>query len=189
MEGGDLWNMYKTANRKVTKHVAPAAFGAAATIAPLVVGQPELIPPALAIAGLLNEANKASLPVWGKNKKRVAKLEEQERLAEIDKILAERKTHNSMPVKGRGIGPRSRSIGFDAMSPLASATLGHAKANNMLGKMEGYMAEARRANQGLIGAGGNLIQQIPPLQSQADSQNFQFRHTILYPAYHPMVRD
>jgi hypothetical protein len=56
----------------------------------------------------------------------------------------------------------------------------------MLGKMESHLAQARQHNQGLVGQKGTLINQIPPLQSQPQ-QNFQFRHTLITPAYHPTV--
>ena len=212
MEGGDLWNGFKTANRKVTKNVAPVIFGTAGAMMPLIVGQPELVPAGLAVAGILNEANKASLPVWGKNKKRIAKLEGQARLVQEPpkpsyytspyQTTAPRPTENkistdsNMPIrrysyeyKTRGTGlhaPRSRGGGYDMMSPLGQATLGHSQANAMLGKLESHLSQARQHNQGLIGVSGNLINQIPPLQSQPQ-QNFQFRHTLITPAYHPTV--
>ena len=88
---------------------------------------------------------------------------------------------------GSGLhAPRSRGGGYDMFSPIAKATLGHAQANSMLGKMESHLAQARQHNQGLVGVSGNLINQIPPLQSQPQ-QNFQFRHTLITPTFHPTV--
>ena len=213
MEGGDLWNAFKTANRKVTKNVAPAIFGTAGAMMPLIVGQPELVPAGLAVAGILNEANKASLPVWGKNKKRIAKLEAKARQVEDERKptyytspyqttqprpysapnnisdntnMPYRRTYSHHSTGGGLHAPRSRGGGYDITSPLAKASLGHSQANSMLGKMESHMASARQATQGLIGVQGNLINQIPPLQSQPQ-QNFQFRHTLITPTFHPTV--
>jgi len=100
-------------------------------------------------------------------------------------------SNSNMPYRrynsGSGLhAPRSRGCGFDSISPLAKATLGHAEANSMLGKLESHMAQARQHNQGLVGVSGNLINQIAPLQSQPQ-QNFQFRHTLITPAYRPSV--
>jgi hypothetical protein len=188
----------------------------------MIVGQPELVPAGLAVAGVLNEASKATLPVYGKNKKRVAKLESQAR-----QVVEEPKptyytspyqtaqprpasapapapytsykpyssnnisSNSNMPYRrynsGSGLhAPRSRGCGFDSISPLSKATLGHAEANSMLGKLESHMAQARQHNQGLVGVSGNLINQIAPLQSQPQ-QNFQFRHTLITPTFHPSV--
>ena len=85
--------------------------------------------------------------------------------------------------------PRSRNIGFDMLNPLADATHGHAVANSLKGKLESRMAAARQrtSTAGLIGVGGNLLHQVPPLQSQPDGSNFQFRHTLVSPAFHPSV--
>lgn len=220
MEGGDLWNMFKTANRKVIKNVAPALFGSVGTIAPLVIGQPELIPPALAVAGVANELTKASLPIYGKNKKRYEKLNRQQeedrqfkQQVEMAKAQASKPTYYNSPYQtaqpppnnissntnmpyrrtysshstGSGLhAPRSRGGGYDITSPLARASLGHSQANAMLGKMEGHLASARQATQGLMTGKGTLINQIAPLQSQPQ-QNFQFRHTLITPAFHPTV--
>lgn len=216
MEGGDLWNMFKTANRKVIKNVAPYVYGAVGTAMPAIVGQPELIPAGLAVAGILNEATKATLPVYGKNKKRLAKLQKIDEEKKAKTIQAQQppkptyytspyqtaqappnniSPNTNMPYRrtytphhtGGGLhAPRSRGCGFDTISPLAKATLGHAQANSMLGKMESHLAQARQHNQGLVGVSGNLINQIPPLQSQPQ-QNFQFRHTLITPAFHPSV--
>ena len=223
MEGGDVWNMFKTANRKVIKHVAPALFGSLGTIAPLVIGQPELIPPALAVAGVANELSKASLPIYGKNKKRYEKLNRQEeedrqfkKSVEMAKTIQAQQPpkptyytspyqttspynnispNNNMPYNrtythsstGRGLhAPRSRGTGYDSISYMSKASLGHAQANSMLGKLESHMAQARQHNQGIVGVSGNLINQIAPLQSQPQ-QNFQFRHTLITPAYRPTV--
>jgi hypothetical protein len=226
MEGGDLYNMFKTANRKVIKNVLPYALGAAGTAMPMIVGQPELIPAGLAVAGLLNEAGKAALPVYGKNKKRIAKLEAKAKKVETPpkpsyysspyqtsntytstytptytSTYTPTPTNNissdsNMPVRRyiplsqtRGSGlhaPRSRGGGHDMFTPMAQATLGHSHANAMLGKLESHLAQARQHNQGLVGVSGNLINQIAPLQSQPQ-QNFQFRHTLITPAFHPSV--
>lgn len=222
MEGGDLWNMYKTAQRKIIKNVAPTVFGLAGTAMPMIVGQPELIPAGLAVAGVLNEASKATLPLYGKNKKRLGKLSKMEEDKKAKAVMDEPKPtyysspyqtaqprpasapasytqyssnnispNSNMPYRRYGSGsglhaPRSRGCGFDSISPLAKASLGHAEANSMLGKMESHMAQARQHNQGLVGVSGNLINQIAPLQSQPQ-QNFQFRHTLITPAYRPTV--
>jgi hypothetical protein len=222
MEGGDLWNMFKTANRKITKNVAPYVFGTAGAMMPLIVGQPELVPAGLAVAGVLSASAKASLPVYGKNKKRLGKLAKMEEDKKAQAVEDEPKptyyttphqttapkptstytprtystpnnisSNSNMPYRryssGSGLhAPRSRGCGFDSISPLSKASLGHAEANSMLGKMESHMAQARQHNQGLVGVSGNLINQIAPLQSQPQ-QNFQFRHTLITPAYRPSV--
>ena len=85
--------------------------------------------------------------------------------------------------------PRSRSVGTDMLSPLAKATMGHSNAMNLKLKLEKEMAMGRRRQIGLIGVSGNLIgnnHTIPALESQPQ-QNYQFRHTLCAPAYHPHV--
>jgi hypothetical protein len=212
MEGGDLWNMYKTANRKVIKNVAPYVFGMAGTAMPMIVGQPELVPAGLAVAGVLNEASKATLPVYGKNKKRLgklAKMEEDKKAKAVETTppqttytppyktdytnnissnsnMPYRRTYTHTSTGGGLHAPRSRGTGYDTVSYMSKASLGHAQANSMLGKLESHMAQARQSNQGLVGVSGNLINQMPALQSQPQ-QNFQFRHTLVTPAYRPTV--
>jgi hypothetical protein len=201
MEGGDLYNMFKTANRKVLKNFAVPMLDTAATIGPLLIGQPELIPFTLAGAHTMGSFGKeALLPAYGKNKKRIAKLEEEKKREERKKEIEDRfqqyrynnfSSYNNMPYRhynsGGGLNaPRSRLGGYDMTSSLAKASLGHAQANSMLGKLESHMAQARQHNQGLIGVSGTLINQIPPLQSQPQ-QNFQFRSTLITPAYRPTV--
>jgi len=92
-------------------------------------------------------------------------------------------------LSGGSKAPRSRNIGFDMLNPLADATLGHSVANSLKGKLESRMSAARQRSStaGLIGVSGNLLHQAPPLQSQPDGSNFQFRHTLVSPAYHPSV--
>jgi hypothetical protein len=74
------------------------------------------------------------------------------------------------------------------LSPMAAATMGHSQAMNMKLKLEKDMAMGRRKQIGLVGVSGNLLGpgHIPALQSQPQ-QNFQFRHTISSPTYHPHV--
>ena len=212
MEGGDLWNMFKTANRKVLKRAVPV-MDVLGGIAPMLLGQPELAPFTVAGAHMgTTLAKNALLPAYGKNKKRVGKLEEKARqVKEEPKPVyytspyqtqetkypeTKISTDSNMPVrkysfesKTRGSGlhaPRSRGGGYDMMSPLAEATLGHSQANSMLGKIESHLSQARQHNQGLVSQRGTLINAIPPLQS-APQQNFQFRHTLLIPAFHPSI--
>ncbi len=84
------------------------------------------------------------------------------------------------------LAPRSRSLGFDVLSPLATATTQSAKAHQELQHLERVMAKARmtgNGNFGLVGAGGNLLgMHNPALQSQPFGSNYQFA-THLPPAY------
>jgi hypothetical protein len=210
-------NSLIASNRKFFKHYATPVFDAIATAIPLLAGQPELVPVALGATHAGLEVMKPlAVSAMGKNTKRYAKLEAQRKAQEVvDEPKPTYYTspyqtaqprpstaptysygnnissNTNMPYRkysaGSGLhAPRSRGCGFDSISPISRATLGHAEANSMLGKMESHMAQARQHNQGLVGVSGNLINQIAPLQSQPQ-QNFQFRHTLITPAYRPTV--
>jgi hypothetical protein len=148
------------------------------------MGQPELTPFAIAGAHALGTA--AQKPLLGalRSDKRQHKLDTQRQEdEEYNKLV------NKYKITGKGImnQPRSRSVGSDMLSPMAAATMGHSRAMNMKLKLEKDMAEGRRKQMGLVGVSGNLLGgAIPALQSQPQ-QNFQFRHTLVAPAYHPVV--
>jgi len=204
MEGGDLWKNFKSANRYMLTKVAPKVLTAVGATMPLLVGQPELVPAGIAIAHLLNTAGqKVIAPAFAEDEEdkppppklsKVSPKVEPQVLPKTERYSRYSQNNISpdskMPYRrsyGSGLhAPRSRGCGFDSISPLAKASLGHAQANSMLGKLETHLAEARQHNKGLIGVSGNLINQSPPLQSQPQ-QNFQFRHTLFTPAYHPTV--
>ena len=181
-EGTGIVNFTKMAHRKFLKHAAVPLFDSLAVAAPLAVGHPELVPAALAASHAGVSATKeAFIPMLGKNKKREDKLQE---------MRDEEALMNKYKISGKGImnQPRSRSVGSDMLSPMAAATMGHSRAMNMKLKLEKDMAEGRRKQMGLVGVSGNLLGpgSIPALQSQPQ-QNFQFRHTISSPTYHPIV--
>ena len=174
------------AHRKFLKHAAVPLFDSLAVALPAVVGQPELIPAALAASHAgVSGVSEIALPLLGKNKKREDKLREQRQEEEAYNQLV-----NKYKISGKGImnQPRSRSVGSDMLSPMAAATMGHSQAMNMKLKLEKDMAMGRRKQMGLIGVSGNLLGpgHIPALMSQPQ-QNFQFRHTISGAAYHPHV--
>jgi len=182
VRGGSLFNFTKTASRKFLKHAAVPLYDSLAVALPLAVGHPELIPAALTASHAgVSATRDVFLPMMGKNQKREDKLREQE---EEDALMSKYK------ISGKGImnQPRSRSVGSDMLSPMAAATMGHSNAMNMKLKLEKDMAMGRQKQMGLVGVSGNLLGpgHIPALMSQPQ-QNFQFRHTISSPTYHPHV--
>ena len=90
-------------------------------------------------------------------------------------------------IKKHHLAPRSRTVSYDFLNPLATVTSQKAKSDNELQHLERVMAKARILGTGMergsIGIHGNLLgHQAVALESQPHSANFQFSHT-LPPAY------
>ena len=192
VRGRGMWDMFKKVNRKMVKHVMVPGMDFTAGLIPALMGQPELTPFAVAGAHALGTA--AQKPLLGalRSDKRQRNLDQREaqRREQEEEEEEYNKLMNKYKISGKGImnQPRSRSVGSDMLSPMAAATMGHSQAMNMKLKLEKDMAMGRRKQIGLVGVSGNLLGPgaSPALQSQPQ-QNFQFRHTISSPTYHPHV--
>jgi len=186
--GSTAYNMFNKMNRQMVKNVMVPGMDFVAGLIPAVMGQPELAPLAVGAAHAIGTAAQQPLLEILRSDKRQGKLDEKEiqrrEQEEEDALMKKYK------ISGKGImnQPRSRSVGSDMLSPMAAATMGHSQAMNMKLKLEKDMAMGRRKQVGLVGVSGNLLGPgaSPALQSQPQ-QNFQFRHTIASPTYHPHV--
>lgn len=192
MRGGSVgetaYNMFNKMNRQMVKNVMVPGMDFVAGLIPAVMGQPELTPLAVGAAHAIGTAAQQPLLELLRSDKRQGKLDQQatqQREQEEEDALIKK-----YKISGKGImnQPRSRSVGSDMLSPMAAATMGHSQAMNMKLKLEKDMAMGRRKQVGLVGVSGNLLGPgaSPALQSQPQ-QNFQFRHTISSPVYHPHV--